>query len=177
MAMSDLLPRKILVITTGGTIEKTYDEEEGTLENRGPEIKNRLLKKLRLPYVELDIISIMAKDSLLMTESDRAFILQTIQYHLPSGRAIVVLHGTDTMTVTAEYCWKSLKDLAVPLIFTGAMRPLGMEDSDALQNVTEALLAAKILPPGVYVSFHNQIFSVPYVQKNHAKRTFESKSK
>jgi len=53
------------------------------------------------------------------------------------------------------------------------MKPLGFDDSDAAQNVIEALYAAKILAPGIYISFHNQIFNPPFVRKNRDKRTFE----
>jgi L-asparaginase len=54
------------------------------------------------------------------------------------------------------------------------MIPMGFEDTDATQNVTEALLAAKLLPAGLYIAFHNQIFKVPHVAKNKEKRTFEA---
>jgi L-asparaginase len=54
------------------------------------------------------------------------------------------------------------------------MIPMGFDDSDAAQTVTEALLAAKLLKPGFYISFHNQIFEVPHVRKNKEKGTFES---
>ncbi|TNF00611.1 MAG: asparaginase, partial [Deltaproteobacteria bacterium] len=50
----------------------------------------------------------------------------------------------------------------------------GFDDSDARQNVTEALLASKILPAGIYISFHNRIFKVPNVRKNKKLGTFES---
>ena len=45
---------------------------------------------------------------------------------------------------------------------------------DALQNITEALFAAKVSPPGFYISFHNQLFTVPNVRKNKQLGTFES---
>jgi L-asparaginase len=63
---------------------------------------------------------------------------------------------------------------AQPIVFTGAMKPMGFEDSDAAQNITEALLATKILKPGVYISFHNRVFELPRVRKNKETRTFES---
>ena len=108
-----------------------------------------------------------------MDDSDRELICKTIEQELPKNDPIVVLHGTDTMSLTAEYCFLKILNLSVPVVFTGAMIPMGFEDSDAVQNVTEALLAAKLLPPGFYVSFHNQIFKVPHVTKNKLKGTFE----
>ena len=81
------------------------------------------------------------------------------------------------MAKTANVIYQQLKEskeLCAPIVFTGAMKPMGFEDSDSNQNVTEALLAAKILSPGVYISFHNQVFELPNVRKNKEKRTFEA---
>lgn len=167
---------KIIVLTTGGTIEKIYQEEEGkleNLENKGELIRQKILAKLRLPYTVLEVHALMFKDSLCMVDSDREFIYQSILKLGKDNTPIVVLHGTDTMEITAQYCFSKKMTLHSPLLFTGAMSPLGFEGSDALQNVTEALIAAKLLPAGIYISFHNQIFEVPHVKKNREKRTFE----
>lgn len=163
---------RVQVITTGGTIEKIYSEEDGTLENRGSFIKNKILSKLRLPYTDIEVHSLMSKDSLFMDDRDREKICKLIADLMKNQQPIVVLHGTDTMTLTAEFCLEKLP-ASVPVVFTGAMKPMGFDDSDATQNVTEALLAAKLLPVGYYLSFHNQIFKVPGVKKNPLKRTFE----
>lgn len=167
------IPQNITIITTGGTIEKTYDEFDGSLENRGTSIKNRILSKLRLPYTNISVVALLSKDSLYMDDFDREMIYNAILEESKKGSPIVVLHGTDTMALTAEFCFKKIKDPAVPVVFTGAMIPMGFEDTDATQNVTEAMLASKLLLPGFYISFHNQIFKVPNVFKNKEKRTFE----
>ena len=166
-------PKDILIITTGGTIEKTYDEFDGSLENRGTSIKNRILSKLRLPYTNIDVLPLLSKDSLYMDDQDRKLISEAISNQLSRKAPIVVLHGTDTMALSATYCYEQIKNVTVPVVFTGAMIPMGFDDTDAIQNVTEALLAARLLAPGFYISFHNQIFKVPHVQKNKEKRTFE----
>ena len=172
--MSKNLLKDIIVITTGGTIEKTYDEFDGSLENRGTSIKNRIMTKLRLPYTNILVYPLISKDSLHMDDLDRELICQTIKDQLQRNAPIVILHGTDTMAVTAKYCFEKITNLKVPVVFTGAMIPMGFEDTDATQNVTEALLSSKLLRPGFYISFHNQIFEVPHVQKNKSKGTFES---
>lgn len=164
----------VILITTGGTIEKTYNEFDGSLENRGTSIKNRILSKMRLPYTNIIVHPLMSKDSLYMTHEDRTLITQTIEEKARLGNPIVVLHGTDTMHLSAQSAHAHLKDIPVPVVFTGAMIPMGFDDSDAAQNVTEALLAAKILKPGIYISFHNQIFDLPNVRKNKEHGTFES---
>ena len=166
---------EILVFATGGTIEKTYNEFDGSLENRGTSIKNRIVSKLRLPTTFIEVRPLMSKDSLYMTDDDRKIICQSIRENADGQKPIVVLHGTDTMTVTAEFCQKQIQMPKVPIVFTGARIPMGFEDSDATQNVTEALYATRFLTPGFYISFHNQIFEVPNVQKNKEKSTFETK--
>ncbi len=166
---------EVLVMTTGGTIEKSYDEFDGSLANRESQIKERILHRLRLPYTKINVFSLMAKDSLHMTDYDRTLILKTLESHLEKKKPIVILHGTDTMAKTAKLIFEKFgPKLEVPIVFTGAMKPMGFEDSDANQNVTEALLAAKILKPGVYISFHNRVFELPNVRKNKEKRTFEA---
>lgn len=165
---------RIFVLTTGGTIEKIYNETDGTLANHETIIKNKFLERLRLPYTELDVKSVMAKDSLFMDDGDREIILGAIKRFEIYKSPIVVLHGTDTMEVTAKFCFEKHPTISVPVIFTGAMKPLEIMDSDAKQNVVEALFAAKLISKGYYISFHNRLFEVPFVTKNKVKGTFEA---
>lgn len=170
------MPNKILplfILTTGGTIEKIYDEFEGSLQNKDTIVKNKILQKLRLPYTEIQVEQIMSKDSLVMDDKDRASILESIKSYARFGNPIVVLHGTDTMDLTSRFCFENFKDISVPVVFTGAMKPLGFDDSDAAQNVIEAIFAARILKPGFYVTFHGKLFTVPNVKKNKQRGTFE----
>ena len=164
---------KVVVISMGGTIEKVYDERDGALKNRGSAIKEKIDARLRLPYTDLRVFSLLAKDSSEMTGEDRALLGSFIASMLKEGCPVVVLHGTDTMVLSAEHCLEALPSLRVPVVFTGAMRPLGLEDSDALQNVAEAVMAARLIDPGVYISFHGRLFAVPGVRKNRERMTFE----
>jgi L-asparaginase len=168
---NEIIP--ISLITTGGTIEKKYDESEGTLVNKESLVKNTILNVLRLPYSEITLRSLLSKDSLQFTDEDRSLLLSAIKEELGKNRRVLVLHGTDTMAISAKYCFDNLKNIKLPVVFTGAMKPIGFLDSDATQNVVEGLLAVKILSPGIYLSFHNKIFTVPNVQKNKSKGTFE----
>ena len=167
--------QKVVIMTTGGTIEKSYNEFDGSLKNRQSRLKNRLLAKLRLPHTTIELIEVMAKDSLHMVEEDREQIWRKLSEQFNKKIPCVVLHGTDTMEVTAEYCYDHCPEPPVAVVFTGAMKPMGFEDSDAPQNFTEALAVCHVLKPGFYVSFHNRVFEVPRVQKNRRRRTFETK--
>lgn len=161
-------------LTTGGTIEKTYDEREGTLENRESAVREWILGGLRLPYLEVQVRYVMSKDSLHMALSDRQFICDVIREEMLQVRPIIVLHGTDTVDQTMLHCFRSIEEFKVPVIFTGAMRPLELVDSDARQNVIEAMSASQLLPPGLYLSFHGRLFSGPWVRKNRVLKTFEA---
>src|SRR5437870_12374369 len=154
--------QRLYVISTGGTIEKVYSEQTGTVQNLDTKIDDtkidRYFKLLRLPDSEVKTISLMNKDSLEMTEDDRAQVLETVREVLLEPAPIVITHGTDTMVETGLLLKNALPDLTVPIVLTGAMTPLGFEGSDGLQNMTESLLAARLLDPGVYVVMHNQVF-------------------
>ncbi|MFY7993684.1 MAG: asparaginase domain-containing protein [Bacteriovoracaceae bacterium] len=163
----------LFILTTGGTIEKIYDEFEGSLQNRDTIVKNKILQKLRLPYTEIQVKQIMSKDSLYMDDRDREFILDSIKTYAKFGNPVVILHGTDTLDLTAKFCFDNYKEIPVPVVFTGAMKPLGFDDSDAAQNVIEAVFAARILDPGFYATFHGKLFKIPNVRKNKTKGTFE----
>lgn len=173
--MTDLNQKAtIRILTTGGTIEKSYCESEGTLKNRASIIRDGLISSLRLPYTHLELESILNKDSLEMDNGDRDQICEAISRTAQLGDPIVILHGTDTMAITAEYCYGKLGTPKVAVVFTGAMRPMGFIDSDARQNVTEALLTARLLEPGFYIAFHNRVFPIPGARKNLETGTFEA---
>jgi L-asparaginase len=168
---------RITLITTGGTIEKTYEERTGTLENRRT-IVNRMLARLRLEGVSIRLHELMSKDSLTMTEDDRKRIVEAVRAaggskSLPGPTdGIVILHGTDTLTVTGDEICRQVGDAAVPIVLTGAMRPYEMKRSDAIQNLTEAIFAAGHLPAGVYCVAHGRALQFPGVRKDRDMGTF-----
>ena len=161
----------IYVVTTGGTIEKVYSEQTGEVRNLDSKI-DRYLGKLRLPDAEVRVVPLMNIDSLNMTDTDRAAILRTVSSLLPEKAPILITHGTDTMVETGLYLQRALPKLEIPIVMTGAMAPLGFEGSDALQNLTESLLAARLLAPGIYIVSHNQVFPIGNVRKDRALGRF-----
>jgi L-asparaginase len=161
---------KVHIITTGGTIEKVYSESSGQVENVAQKI-DRYLQLLRLPGLQIEITPLMNKDSLLMTDDDRERILNVVQSKLSDG-PVVITHGTDTMVETGKLLKRKLGQFAFPVILTGAMSPLGFERSDGLQNLTESLLAARILPPGVWIVIHNEVHEVDRIRKDRENARF-----
>jgi L-asparaginase len=162
---------RIHVLTTGGTIEKIYSEQEGQVVNVANKI-GRYLNLLRLPDTDIQVVPVMNKDSLEMTNDDRAELVRKIAEVQCAGCPIVITHGTDTMTETGRYIRQAFPELEEPIILTGAMRPLGFEGSDGLQNLTESLLAARLLAPGVYIVLHGQVFPADRAEKDRELGTF-----
>jgi L-asparaginase len=163
--------KTIYLLTTGGTIEKVYSEGTGSVTNVESKI-DRYLKLLRLPDAEINIVPLMNKDSLEMTDEDRLLLLGMVRAILKEITPIVVTHGTDTMVESGRYLERALPGLLVPIVLTGAMTPLGFEGSDGLQNLTESLFAIRLLKPGVYVVMHGQCFPIGHVRKDRALSRF-----
>lgn len=161
----------IYVLTTGGTIEKVYSEQTGEVTNLESKI-DRYLKLLRLPDSDVKIVPLMNIDSLKMTDSDRAKILDAVSKLLPEKAPVLITHGTDTMVETGLYLQRALPRPEIPIVLTGAMAPLGFEGSDALQNLTESLIAMRILSPGIYIVSHSQVFPIGNVRKDKALGRF-----
>ncbi|HVT59159.1 MAG TPA: asparaginase domain-containing protein [Thermoanaerobaculia bacterium] len=180
--------REIALITTGGTIEKTYDEQTGELLNRRS-IVRRMLSELHLEETAVRVVELMSKDSLEMTDADRRSILEAVRANggdrdvdrgeaAGDGKAdgnaagIVVLHGTDTLERTGELLAAEIGRPRVAIVLTGALRPFEMRQSDALQNLTEAIFAAGLLPPGIYCVAHGRAMPFPGVRKDRDRGTF-----
>jgi len=163
--------KTVQVITTGGTIEKAYSEQSGTVLNTTNKI-GQYLKLLRLPDLEVHVTPLMNKDSLEMSAEDRAELAAKVGELLPLSQPIVITHGTDTMVESGLAIERAFPAPPVPVILTGAMSPLGFEKSDGLQNLTESLFAARLLAPGVYVVIHGQVFPVAHVRKDRERGTF-----
>lgn len=163
--------KSIALISTGGTIEKTYDELTGVLANRFS-VLDVMLDMLVLEGVRLERIGLMNKDSLEMTEADHARIADAAIEQAATHDGVVIVHGTDRLARTGDVICERQGQLAVPVVLTGAMRPYVMRTTDALQNLTEALLAVQIVRPGVYVAMHNKVLQFPGVVKDVAAGTF-----
>jgi L-asparaginase len=163
--------RSIALISTGGTIEKTYDELRGVLSNQ-VSVLDVMLATLELRGVEVHRVQLMNKDSLDMSPEDHTLIAEIAGRLAEAHAGVVVVHGTDRLAVSGHRVVELVGTPASPIVFTGAMRPWELRATDALQNLTEALLAVQLVPPGVYVAMHNQVLRFPGVVKDVERRTF-----
>ena len=166
-----MMKRRIALISTGGTIEKTYDELSGVLANH-ISVLDVMLHSLELRGVEVQRVALMNKDSLEMTPEDHTLIAETATRMATQHAGVIVVHGTDRLAVSGERVVEIAGVPASPVVFTGAMRPYELRSTDALQNLTEALIAVQLVPPGVYVAMHNQVLAFPGVIKDRERGTF-----
>lgn len=167
--MSD--KKRIAMISTGGTIEKTYDEFHGVLDNASS-VLDVVLASLELHGVDIVRVPLLNKDSLEMTSQDHELIARTAVAMAEAHDGVVIVHGTDRLPVTGELLYSMRAEPRVPIVLTGAMRPYIMRNTDALQNMTEALLAVQVMPPGIYCAMHNQVLQFPGVVKDRDRGLF-----
>lgn len=165
------MKRRIALISTGGTIEKTYDELSGVLANH-VSVLDVMLVSLELRGIEVQRVLLMNKDSLDMTPEDHTLIAETAGRLAREMAGVVVVHGTDRLAVSGHRVVELVGTPLSPVVFTGAMRPYELRSTDALQNLTEALLAVQLCAPGVYVAMHNQVLQFPGVIKDKVLGTF-----
>ena len=168
------MPFKVALISTGGTIEKTYDELHGVLHNR-LSVLDAILASLELDGLEITRVPLMNKDSLDMIEADHALIADRTLALCADHDGVVIVHGTDRLTVTGERIHARMQatgGCSKAVVLTGAMRPYELRRTDSVQNLTEALCAVQILPPGVYASMHNRVLAFPGVRKDYQRMAF-----
>src|SRR5215213_5150455 len=111
------MPRRIALISTGGTIEKTYDELSGVLANQ-VSVLDVMLASLELRGVEVQRVALMNKDSLDMSVEDHTLIAETAVKLARDHAGVVVVHGTDRLAASGERVCQ-LGTPASPIVFTG----------------------------------------------------------
>jgi L-asparaginase len=149
----------IAVITTGGTIDKTYFDALSQYQV-GESVVRRLLEIGRVAY-PFDIIELFRKDSLDLTPADRETVRAKVAEL--TTRRVVITHGTDTMTETARVL------ASIPgktIVFTGSLSPARFSESDATFNLGMAFATVQTAPPGVYIAMSGQVFRADQVRKD-----------
>ena len=155
------------IVTTGGTIDKVYFDDKSEYQIGAPTI-GEILGQLGVAFA-FDVIPILRKDSLHITDDDRELIRRTVAQQ--PHRHVLVTHGTDTMVETA----RALLPIAGKVIvLTGALNPARFQGSDAVFNIGCAVGALQALPDGVYVAMNGRIWDPRSVRKNRAANRFEA---
>ncbi|HWB27790.1 MAG TPA: asparaginase domain-containing protein [Chitinophagaceae bacterium] len=157
----------ILILVTGGTFDKEYNELTGELFFKETHLPEML--RLGRNLVETRIVTLDMIDSLYMTDDYRAALAD--QCNQAPEDNIIITHGTDTMADTALYLDKIMNDKTI--VLTGAMIPYKFGSSDGLFNLGSAMAFVQTLPKGVYVAMNGSCFPAGRVRKNKATGLFE----
>ncbi|MDW8479977.1 MAG: asparaginase domain-containing protein [Xanthomonadales bacterium] len=156
----------LLIVTTGGTIDKIYFDEKSDYQVGEPQI-GRILSEIGVAF-RYRVIPLLRKDSLHLTDQDRALIRAVVAAQ--EERHVLITHGTDTMVETA----KALLGLAGKVIvLTGALNPALFRGSDAVFNIGTAVGAVQALTEGVYIAMNGRIWDPRRVRKNAELNRFE----
>ncbi len=156
----------MIILNTGGTFNKRYDPIQGELivpkDNRAVE------EYLKKSCQDIEVRGLIYKDSLEFTDTDRQELLEAVRN---IDGPVVIVHGTDTMDVSAVFLAKNLSDRLV--VFTGAMVPFSIDPVEASANLTLAIAAARLLGQrGVYIAMHGLVAPYHQIYKNRNKGIF-----
>ena len=157
----------LLIVTTGGTIDKVYFDAKSDYQVGDPQI-GKILDDLGVAF-RFHVIPLLRKDSLFIDGGDRALMRATIAAQ--SERCVLVTHGTDSMVETAKVL------AGIPgktIVLTGALNPARFEGSDAQFNIGCAVGAVQSLPEGAYIAMNGRIWSPDKVRKNVDANRFEA---
>lgn len=150
---------KIKFLCVGGTIDKVYFDAKSKYEVGSPSV-GKIMRDHDVGF-EYQVVPLMAKDSLDMTDEDRAQIREAVEGAVE--QRIVITHGTDTMTNTAAEL-AHIKDKIV--VLTGALAPAIFKDSDAIFNLGCAVAAAQCASAGIYITMNGRVFEYDKVRKD-----------
>lgn len=159
--------RKLIVLTTGGTIDKIYYDAKSDYQIGEPEIA-RILRAMHVAF-DWEMRALMRKDSIHLNDADRTLIRQAIE--ASSDRHFLITHGTDTMVQTAA-ALENIGDRVI--VMTGALNPARFIDSDAVFNIGTAIGAVQTLPPGVWIVMNGRVWEPDKVRKNRQANCFEA---
>lgn len=164
--------KKVIILTTGGTIASKPNEVSGKLSS-GAITGEELISMCHLPEnIEVITESVFQKASIHITFNDLLILKNKIEEHFKdkSVSGVVVTHGTDTLEETAYFLDLTIADER-PVVVTGSQRSPEDLGSDVYINLRHAIFSAcsdDLRGAGTVVVFNERIFAARYVKKEHA---------
>lgn len=158
----------MLILNTGGTFNKRYNPISGEME---VPYDNLAVEKILSTFIyDVEMAGLIYKDSLDIDMDDRKMMAKIIA--ASSDTHFVIVHGTDTMDMSAAFLDEVLDDKII--IFTGAMVPFEVDPIEATANLSMALGFAKsITKAGVYICMQGCVERHDRLVKNKRLGKFE----
>jgi L-asparaginase len=157
---------KLLVLTTGGTLDKVYFDALSEFQV-GDAVAPHILTAMNVNF-EFQHKEVCRKDSLELTDQDRQSLKSLIE--ASDAKYVLITHGTDTMVESANYIGEQSGKV---IIFTGAMQPAAFTNTDAVFNIGTAVGAFSVAQPGSYIAMSGQVYPATNVYKNYQTKRFE----
>jgi len=161
--------KDILIINTGGTFNKQYNQLNGSLViKKSNDLVKSILQKSKIENIEVE--GIIYKDSLELTDDDRTLLAQYIQK--VKYKKIVIIHGTDTMDQTAQFLNDTITDKQI--VLTGAMVPYSITKVEAVSNMMMGYgYLLSNTQNGIFISMHGMVENYKKIKKNRVLGLFE----
>lgn len=155
--------KRILMLTTGGTIASEESEEGLVPKTTGQQMLDMIPELAEL--CEIDCENILNLDSTNIQPEEWAVMARAAFKGMQDYDGIVITHGTDTMAYSAAALSTMLIDPGVPVVLTGSQLPIGEQGTDAVRNIRDAFLTALGAPAGVYLTFGGRVIDGLYATK------------
>jgi len=149
--------KKILLLTTGGTISSTGSDDglvpglqAGEMLQYVPEVE-KFCEVVTKEILNIDSSNIQPEDWLLFS--------RTIRENYDAFDGFVITHGTDTMAYSSSALSYLIQNSAKPIVLTGSQIPIHEGGSDARMNITDSFwFCAQSGSGGVFLCFDGKVF-------------------
>lgn len=158
----------MLILNSGGTFNKRYNPLNGELEV--PFDNSAIERILESVSSEYDLAGVVYKDSLDMTTDDRKILANIIMQS--DDDSFIIVHGTDTMSLTAEFLSEIFEDRKIVLV--GSMKPFEIDSVEASLNLGMAIgFLNSVKEYGVYICMNGFTKEWNKLEKNRKFGKFE----
>jgi L-asparaginase len=163
---------KIKIISTGGTFNKVYNESNGLFDIDENGLAAKEIIALTRDNLECEFEEIIHKDSNFFTDEDRGALAANVLGS--ESENIIIIHGTDTMSVSAEYMDRQAKVLTKRVVFVGSMKPYNVQKDEPIFNLAVAVGFLNAMPAhSIYIAMHGLVMPYANIKKDKSAGVFK----
>ncbi len=148
--------KKILLITTGGTIASIKTDNGLIPGLTGDQLISFLPEITKM--CEVKVISLFSEDSTNVYYKHWLMLANKIKEEYDNYDGFIICHGTDTMAYSASALSYLIQNSKKPIVLTGAQKPINLEISDAKTNLLDSFTyATHSSAKGVVLIFNGNV--------------------